>query len=95
MMLHVFMYVYFVFYISSEEGGWETRAMVAQVAQGCFVSHRRGAIVRGRTAVEAWRQERNSYFRIEAVLGIGFTGFLFGWISCFIWLLLPTLVYEH
>ena len=38
MMLHVFMYVYFVFYISSEEGGWETRAMVAQVAQGCFVS---------------------------------------------------------
>lgn len=95
MMSHMLMYVYSVFYISSEEGGWETRAMVTQVAQGCFVSHRRGAIVRGRTAVEAWRQESHSSFRIEAVLGSGFTGFLLGWISCFIWLLLPTLVHEH
>ena len=75
-------------------------AQVAQVAQDCFVSHRRGAIVRGRTAVEAWRQEPRSAtwrssFRIEAVFGLGFIGFLFGWISCFFWLLLPTLVYEH
>ena len=76
------------------------RAMVAQVAQDCFVSHRRGAIVRGRTAVEAWRQEPRSAtwrpsFHIEAVFTIGFIGFLFGWISCFIWLLLPMLVHEH
>ena len=69
-----------------------TSAMVAQI---CFVSPSgRGAIPRGRYAVTAWRLER-SQGRLRQISFHILSGFCIGWISCFFWLVLPTLVYEH
>ena len=63
-------------------------------AQDCPVSRGRGAIARGHSAVEAWRAERR-VFQITPVIVAAIFGFGCGWVGCFIWLLAPTLVYEH
>ena len=69
-------------------GGWV--GACAMQAQDCSVSRRRrGAIERGRAAVRAWSEPRRFYWVLPAV-----TGFVFGWLGCFIWLLLPTVVYA-
>ena len=69
-------------------GGWV--GACAMQAQDCSVSRRRrGAIERGRAAVRAWSEPRRFHWVLPAV-----TGFVFGWLGCFIWLLLPTVVYA-
>ena len=67
----------------------------AMEAQICFASPSgRGAIARGRHAVTVWRLE-HSAGKIRGLFTGIISGFCLGWISCFVWLIWPTLVYEY
>ena len=67
----------------------------AMRAQTCFVSPSgRGAIARGRAAVKCLHLDFVRPVQLHLVILGTAVGFVAGWISCFFWLLIPTVVYE-